>query len=105
MLDPVVPQLEREVDERVVVIPVRAGLKRLRDLHGGGLSGFRQGQGSAVQAPAPVVEYISPRARSVSIACASCGVHLTRAGSVSVANASCGVHLTCASCVSSANSG
>ena len=40
VLNPVVPQLGREPHEHFIDIPVRAGLKRLRDLHGGGLSRF-----------------------------------------------------------------
>ena len=34
VLDPVVPQQGRELDEQIVDIPVRAGLKRLRGLQG-----------------------------------------------------------------------
>ena len=70
--------------------------------------------------PAPVVEYITPRARGDLIAKASGGVHLTRccgdqvgcaclgvyctrASSCPSANASSGVYGTLTSCVSSAN--
>ena len=93
VLDTGVPQLERELDEEIVDIPVRAGLKRLRDLHG-----FLPGPGSTAQtrdarhghAPAPMVDFVSPApaARTASIVNDSCGLLFTCAGSVSVASAS-----------------
>ena len=48
------------------------------------------------------ISVLLTRAGSVSIACASGGVHLTYAGSVSITYASCGIHLSRASSVSTA---
>ena len=73
VLDPVVPQLARElvdvpdvvsqVVEQNVYIPVRGGgggRPKITLGFGGGLQGLRPGQGSTLHASAPMVEYFSP---------------------------------------------
>ena len=102
VLDVTVPQLVRElvevpnvvslVVEQNVHIPVRGGGRS--KIPRGGVQGLETGKG-------PRFQFFSPRAGSVSITCASGGLHLSRAGSVSTACASGGVHLTRASSVSS----
>ena len=56
LLDPVVPQLGRELDKQVADIPVRRGGGRAK-IPRGSLQGFRPGHCFTAHSSAPVVEY------------------------------------------------
>ena len=122
VFDNAVRQLGRELDEQIVDISVRAGLKRLRDLHGSlpgqsstaqsldALQGFLTGQGSGSSSRSSprtglkVLNALSQDRVLRLVTVVVFQVYAQNTFNSASASASCGPHLTCAGSVSSANS-